>query len=341
MLMLLAVLALAQPGPGQGPGQGPGPGAGADGPWNHQIHFATSDDGVNFKVVERPFATRASVPEIIELTGKGRAGLRGSLVVYAVSGEERGEGESGLVRFVSIDGGATWTGPTALRFEGLAPDSRWPVDPAVMQLEDGRLRMYFYLMKQGPQPAAAPPAEPRPRPAPRPREPDFPPIDAPLPERPARPGVVEGGEAHEIGSAVSTDGVVFTVESGVRLRLPGVTDPAVVKSGEEWLMFLSRGNRVLLARSRDGLEFNRDEKFDLDGGGVPGALALEGGRVRVYQTARGAVTSAIFDPSTGRVEREAGARLEGRWADPSVFRLAEGGYVAVFKSFMTGGPGRR
>lgn len=330
MLMLLAMLAVAQPGPG------------ADGPWNHQIHFATSDDGVTFKVAERPFATRASVPEIVELTGKGKAGLRGSLVVYAVSGEERGEGESGLVRFVSIDGGATWTGPTAVRFEGLGGESRLPVDPAVVQLEDGRLRMYYYLMAQGPRPAGAPPGEPRPRPGPRPREPDFPPIDAPLPERPARPGSEgDAGEAHEIGSAVSTDGVLFTAESGARLRLAGVTDPEVVRAGEEWLMFLSRGNRVLLARSRDGLEFKRDEKFDLDGGGVPGALALEGGLVRVYQTSRGAVTSAAFDPSTGRVEREAGARLEGRWADPSVIRLGEGGYVAVFKTFMVGGPGRR
>lgn len=106
----------------------------------------------------------------------------------------------------------------------------------------------------------------------------------------------------------------------------------MVRAGDEWLMFLARGPEVLLARSADGLKFARDEKFVLQGGGLPGAVVLKDGKVRIYQCGH-EITSVVYDPRSGRIQREEGVRIGGA-GDPAVWKLAEGGYIMVFKSWM-------
>ncbi len=45
--------------------------------------------------------------------------------------------------FRSDDGGATWTSPAKVTVSGFPPGLMRPFDPALVQLEDGRYRLYF------------------------------------------------------------------------------------------------------------------------------------------------------------------------------------------------------
>ncbi|MCP5117010.1 MAG: exo-alpha-sialidase [bacterium] len=266
-----------------------------DGPWNHQIHFATSDDSLRWRADQWPIMTQASVPDIIELSRRSPAGPRGALLVYTVDAREtksqRGER---LSRLVSTDGGNSWGPPETISLDR-KPGEGNTVDPSVVELDDGRLRLYFYLMKKGP---------PKP------------------------------GEMHRFYSAVSRDGLRFELEEGVRFEAPRVTDPEVVRAGNEWLMFLTRRGEVLLARSRDGLTFQQQEDFRISKGGIPGALPLDANTVRVYLTGRPGITSAVYNIETGRLEPDAGSRIRLPSADPAVWPRRGGGYVMIFKTWM-------
>jgi hypothetical protein len=102
-------------------------------------------------------------------------------------------------------------------------------------------------------------------------------------------------------------------------------------------MFMSHRQDVLLARSDDGLAWKRDASFVLRGGGVPGAVVLSDGRVRVYQSSPEGITSVVFEPRSGMFKPEEGVRVKGPCADPAVWPRSGGGYVAVVKRWMEGG----
>lgn len=223
----------------------------------------------------------------------------GKLAVYACSfASYRQPGDEGIVRIVSEDGGKTWSEGETIKIEGKT-NKGGAVDPSAVRLDDGRIRLYYF----GSEVTRGDPA---------------------------------GAEGdHCIYSAVSDDGVTFTVEEGVRFAEERITDPEVIRAGDAWLMLLSRGPEVLLARSADGLAFEKVEGFRLDGGGVPGGAALDDGRVRIYQSSRDGITSAVYDPESGRVEKDAGARVKrGDWgmvADPDVVRLEDGTFAMILK----------
>lgn len=264
-----------------------------DGPWNHQIHFATSKDGVNWEIESNPIMKEASVPDIIVLSGRGKAGAEGTFWVYTVDARRQKPYHEGLSRLVSKDGGKSWSEPEAVKVEGLNESDAVPVDPSVVQLEDGNLRLYFLAMKRNP-----------------------------------------GGSNNRFYSAISEDGVNFKVEDGVRFEAQQITDPEVIFANGEWLMFISHGQESWLARSKDGLSFTKDEKVKFSNGGVPGAMALADGRVRVFVCGRGGILSVIFNPKTDEVTEESGVRAD-RAADPSIYRRSDGTYAVILKKWMT------
>ena len=83
------------------------------------------------------------------------------------------------VRF-STDNGRTWTDSTPIEMPGLPARTRFPFDPTIVGLPDGKMRMYFTLM-QGTDPRQSTPT---------------------------------------IGSAISTNGINWTYERGDRFALP-------------------------------------------------------------------------------------------------------------------------
>jgi hypothetical protein len=291
-----------------------------DSPRNHQIHVATSADGLTWEETQAPVMRMASVPDIIELSGKGSAGAAGTLVIYTVDFRNVEEpGRERIARLVSTDGGKTWDEPRPIAIEGKT--TRWAaVDPSVVQLEDGRLRLYFYEMLPRP-------TSPRDNPG----IPGVPTI--PINPRPHEPPREAAGPKHRILSAVSDDGLTFRPEEGERLALEGITDSEVIQSGGEWLMFLSRGEETLLAYSKDGLKFEHDTDFVCRDGGVPGAIGMDDGTVRAYLSGRRGIVSTIYDPGRGTFKPDGGLRVRGPCADPAVWRLANGAYVMVLKRF--------
>jgi hypothetical protein len=255
---------------------------------------------VEFEELPGPFFEHASVPEVVELARSCDAGAAGTLLLYFVDFiNGHLAGSEGLSMASSRDG-RTWTDRQPVRVlekrhRGAA------VDPSVVQLSDGRLRMYFFGSEVTHGDPAAVPGD------------------------------------HAIYSALSEDGLTFTVESGVRFQAPGITDPDVLRVGEAWWMVLSRGQETLLARSEDGLAFAEEPRLRLTLGGVPGAVELPDGRVRIFASGRGMILSALVPADLSEPPQvESGVRI-GRGnamlvADPSCVRRRDGSYYLIFKS---------
>ncbi len=269
------------------------------GPFNDEVFGAVSNDGLIFKVLDGPFFKHASVPDVLELTQDGVAGNAGTLVLYFVDfSEVKGPGSEGISMASSSDG-INWSTKQTVNIEGKVNKGA-AVDPSVVQLADGRIRMFFF----GSEITKGDPAK-------------------------------ASGD-HKIYSAISDDGINFQVEPRVCFQASFITDPEVLLAGDEWLMFLSKGQETLLARSNDGLKFTLDRNFDLTIGGVPGAVCLPDGRVRVFATGRGGIVSALYKVGSNQPPvTEAGARISLRdadiVADPSCIRRLDGSYYLIFK----------
>jgi hypothetical protein len=124
------------------------------------------------------------------------------------------------------------------------------VDPDALALPDGRVRL-FYLSGFGPP---------------------------------------SGSATRAICVAESQDGQRFRVVArALRLTAQDITDPSVVPlSDGSWLMGLSHGQETILARSHDGLAFERGETLPY--GGVPELAQAADGRLRLYVCGRGIVS---------------------------------------------------
>lgn len=200
----------------------------------------------------------------------------------------------------------------------IAGEQRIGVDPDAILLADGRIRLYYL--------------------APRRRN--------------------ESGELlpSEVRSALSTDGVHFVREPGVRHSGVGVMDPAVIQRADgTWKMYVAvvdeKGQpSIASATSKDGLTFTADPGLRLEGAGSPGAMALPDGRVRLYTGGgrQGLVTRISTDGLTFEPE---GLTAQGQETlDPSIAERPDGTFLLAFKTFKPGvvvrhdpgpGPGRK
>ncbi len=230
----------------------------------------------------------------------------GRLLVTFVDFSEGAAVTEGIGVGTSDDGGATWR-RERVRIEGLAARVK-AVDPDPFLLPDGRIRLYYF--------ASA----------------------APAGAAPADPARAEG--PHEVRSAVSSDGLRFVEEPGVRFAREGLTDPDVIRlpDGRFRMFFPVHAGRdagsVLSATSADGLAFAEDPGVRHPSPAIPGALALPDGRVRLYVNGRGGIVSRISDDGLA-FRDEPGVRVadpEGRLlADPGPARLPDGRIALVYK----------
>lgn len=169
------------------------------------------------------------------------------------------------------------------------------VDPDVVLLPDGRLRLFYYGSSQ----------------------------------------IFGPGEGdHNIYSAVSIDGVTFQSEPGTRIAVANTTDPSVVLLPDgSWLMALSRGMETLLASSIDGISFTL-MGITVSLGGVPELAMLPDSRVRLYVTGRDGILSLVSGGNGATWAQENGARIPGGdniAADPSVIQLSDGPWLMTWK----------
>src|SRR3990167_6131901 len=213
---------------------------------SHTAYLASSTDGKTWKkgiLVQK----QASVPDLIQLSGGVGVFKKGDLLVYFVDFStltpSSGSEQLGLVS--SSDTGKTWNKKVSVKISN-KPNKGAAVDPSVVQLPDGRLRLYFFgsEVTQG-DPAKA------------------------------------GGD-HKVYSAVSADGINFQIEEGTRFAAKNLTDPEVIFYKGDWYMYWSSGQNTKLAVSSDGLTFTEKEITGGEVGGVPGALATSDGGVRLF-----------------------------------------------------------
>lgn len=172
LALVFAFSALAQP-------DRPPPGSG---PWNNDVVvYRVATNGAPEKLAT---LERAGVPTVARLTD-GRL-----LAAHQYFPADRpADFDTVAVRF-SADEGQTWTAPEVIRVDGLPRGMRFPFDPALVPLPDGRVRLYFT----------------------------------------GNYGRTFQDSVPAIHSAISSNGVDYTYEPGVRFAVPerDVIDCAVV-----------------------------------------------------------------------------------------------------------------
>jgi len=305
---------IGQPGAGQMPPGANVPGMDVgppvNGPQNDEFHLATSKDGVSWEPGEL-VAKEASVPDVIVLDRAVGEYAAGDVLGYFVDfSKVTGHGTESVSVVSSSNGGVTWSEKTTITVTN-KPNAGAAVDPSLVQLSDGRLRMYFF----GSETTLSDPAS--------------------------------AAGPHKVYSAISSDGVNFTVEDGVRFADEKLTDPDVVVWEGTWYMYYSVGQSFKLATSTDGLNFQAKNVSGGDLGGVPGAAVWDG-QLHVFACGKmGLSTAASADGATfadGSGDIFAG-QVQGIVCDPSPARLPaqaglpDGTYILGYKTRPLSGGG--
>lgn len=191
----------------------------------------------------------------------------------------------------SADLGQTWSEKVFIEIIGGC--NVVPVDPSPFLLPDGRIRLYF---------------------------PDF---------GPQRSG--NKGDQIQIRSAISSDGLQFTMEDGIRFeRVGGQFDPSVVLVDGVYHMYVGTkdGQQVISATSTDGLTFT-EEGVAYSGSAVP-EVYYDGTRYILYTA--GIEMASSTDGKTFTKLPNRFSAPGGMTADPGVVQLGDGQYLMVYKT---------
>lgn len=262
----------------------------------HDVYVTRSDDPTSFLDSTVLVFDQGSVPEAVLLNN-------GELRMYFPSFKNFSQaGDEKIMAAKSVDNGKTWQELGLITITN-ALVGVTAVDPSLVQLADGRLRMYFF----GSTVVIGDPAK-------------------------------IGGE-HNIYSAVSEDGLTFTMEDGVRYAQEQITDPDVIylPAYGTWLMYVSAGPQTRIITSNDGLEWF-DTEFSWTGGGVPGAYVDADNVVHLYGCGQGGIMTEtsidgiIFDgtPTTALTASD-----QSIICDPSPVLLDDGTVLMVYKKAPT------
>ncbi len=251
---------------------------GADNPRNHEVYVTTSADGLNWAPATLLSKT-ASVPGVVRTS-------KGILWVYWVDFANLGP-DSGRIGIAKSTDGIAWEKMGFVQFSGLGQINA--VDPDVIELADGRLRMYFY-------------------------------------------DIAVKDKVHPIYSAISTDGINYTLEAGIRFQAGNIYDPNVIRLKDgRYRMYLNRDSDITSATSADGLTFTDDGGVRLSGLGVPGAIVLPDGTIRLYHCGNGITVSKSSDGLAFGLEKEGVIRAApgSLVCSPSVTAIPTG-YLMVY-----------
>jgi hypothetical protein len=283
---IVAASAVAQqPVHRPGPRDHARPPAGGQGPWNNDIQVhRVKGSAAPVRLAEFP---RAGVSTI--------ARLRDGRLIAAHQNFPEGDDEAFdkvAVRF-SSDEGSTWTFWRTIGLTGLPEGMRFPFDPTLVALPDGRVRMYFTSLR----------------------------------------GRRFDQDTPAIFSAISTDGLDYDVEPGRRFGVEGrpVIDCAVVLHGGVFHLYAPDNGQGAFpvegeaglgyhATSRDGLLFTREADVRVVGGGRWLGCAVSDGRSIVFFGTGGSNRSPGRQPAGGLWTARS---TDGRsWGEPETIPIA-------------------
>lgn len=304
-----------QPAPPDNFNPNPPPGnQNAEGPWNRDvILYRVASDG---DVEKAATFERAGVPTIARMKD-GRL-----IVAHQHFPADDPEAFDKVAVRISADEGKTWAAPRVISVAGLPEGMRFPFDPTLVPLPDGRIRLYFT----------------------------------------GNMGRTFGPSVPAIHSAISADGVHYTYEPGVRFGVEGrmVIDCAVVLHQGEFHLYApdngtfpqQPGRRPAEqpeadrprqgvgyhATSSDGLNFTRVDDVKIDGRRQwLGNAQSDGKLVTFYGTGEGLNAGASQRPRGGFwIATSADGREWTQIAnppigggDPGALATLEGGLLVV------------
>jgi len=255
------------------------------GPYTHKIQSASSQDGLSFTVDPGVLLEHASVPATVMLPDT-------RIRTYYVDASKLPETANVAE---SKDNGKTFQ---ALGLEIKKMAKRKALDPAIVRLDDGRWRLYYYACNNHPE--------------------------------------AEG--AHEIHAAISSDGVHFTEEQLVFSRQSLVDPDVWWNGKEWLMYVFSPAEHdTIVARSKDGLNFTYVGPLGLGGWGTVAPIKLPDGRFRLFafeQHAQEHIGSFISMDGS-KWTKEEGWRLSvphgKQITDPFVVRLPDNSWKMFFK----------
>ena len=287
------------------------PSISGNGPWKSNLWLATSSDGLTF-TKDHMLVEHVGVPNLLFTSS------RELIATYQYFSYETEELFGVIAYSVSEDNGATWTDPVAVTIEGL-PDPvtsgnaqervfvTQAVDPTLVEIADGALRLYFTYQQadeEWPHPASALNTD----------------------------GDITGTFIYEEASGLDSD------------EEAALLDPVVVYFDGLWHYYawnvaqMGMGNEGPVTIddfdnyhgiSEDGVTFTLQDFITLDMNLLGQAVALDDG-IRFYGTGNGGAVSA-FSLDGYTWEMEDGVRLSGA-NDPGVAQLEDGTYVMVYTS---------
>lgn len=156
-------------------------------------------------------------------------------------------------------------------------------------------------------------------------------------------GLALGGKdysSQNFGSAYSTDGATFTVESGARLTSGYLSDPDFFKeSTGHWVLFYSRAvsteapDRSILYKAISATpngSFTDDASFTGGSLGNISATLKVGSNYYVYLVSSEGITIAAYDPTLDKISY-LGKAVSGNVADPSAIQLSANSFKLFYK----------
>ena len=197
------------------------------GPYTHKVVFGQST------LVEH-----ASVPDALVLhtdVGEFKAGTW--MIVYVYMPSASAEEQIGMM--YSTNEGQTWSEHTVVPITG---QDHVPVDPALFQLDDGTLLLYYF---------------------------DF------LANRlyPGMPG------ERSMHVASSTDGLVYTYSQNVYTRQTSMTDPDVILYDDTYYLYFATDDGVYVAQGSTPYMFENEMATGMTG--IPGTL-IDNGQLYLF-----------------------------------------------------------
>ncbi len=260
------------------------------GPWNGNLYFATSDDGLTFKK-QKVFVEHAGVPNLLSTSD-------GTLIaVYQYFSYENTSMFNIVASSISEDNGETWSEPTKVQFEDLPEPTvplLTPVDPTLVELADDSLRLYAtYHAKD---------------------------------DKFAR--LASAHAEHISDPFVYEDGVRLAVDNQSLLDPAIIFFDGLWHHYAQYMMPSAQGTYDNYhSISVDGLMFELQDTIELDMMLLGNPLLVDEG-IRFYGTGKGGVVSA-FSSDGYTWEMDVGARLNGG-NDPGVVQLEDGTFLMVY-----------